>query len=251
MKNILDPLWQQYAAEKTPDIKNKLMVKYLGLIHYVVNNLFKNLPRSIERDDLVNIGVLGLGEALDRYNPYMGIKFETYAIPRIRGAIIDELRKLDWVPRSLRAKSNLIRNAIDRLTQEHPNDYTADDIASELGITMEEFRRWQSDLNKVNMMSLDQEAPQISEQNLYDVIPNEDSVNPLQELENEELKKLLVKALKTLPEKFRLAITLYYFEKLTFKEIGHILKVSESRVSQIHSECMVRLKKVLRKEVAA
>jgi RNA polymerase sigma factor for flagellar operon FliA len=251
MNNTLDPLWQRYAAEKSSSLKNQLMIKYLGLVHYVVNNLFKNLPRSIERDDLVNIGVIGLGEALDRYNPYLGIKFETYAIPRIRGAIIDELRKLDWVPRSLRAKSNLIKNAIDRLEQEHPDSFTDDDIANELGISMEEYRHWQSELNKVNMLSLDQETPQIAEQNLYDVLPNDDSINPMQELENEELKKLLVKALRTLPEKSRLAVTLYYFEKLTFKEIGHILKVSESRVSQIHSESMARLKKVLRKEVAA
>ncbi len=251
MRTKLDPLWQKYAVEKSPGLKNDLMVKYLGLVHYVVNSLFKNLPKSIERDDLINIGVIGLGEALDRYNPYLGVKFETYSIPRIRGAIIDELRKLDWVPRSLRAKSNLIKNAIGRLEQEKANDFNESDIADELGITMDEFHHWQAELNKVNMLSLDQEAPQVPDQNLYDIIPNEESVDPLHEIENEELKKLLVKALKTLPEKSRLAITLYYFEKLTFKEIGHILKVSESRVSQIHSESMNRLKKVLKKEVAA
>ncbi|MCK5075142.1 MAG: FliA/WhiG family RNA polymerase sigma factor [Calditrichia bacterium] len=251
MRNNVDPLWQRYATVKTPSIKNDLMVKYLGLVHYVVNSLFRNIPKSIERDDLVNIGVIGLGEALERYNPYLGIKFETYSIPRIRGAIIDELRKLDWVPRSLRAKSNLIKNAIGRLEQEKADDFTDSDIANELGITMDEFHNWQADLNKINMLSLDKEAPKIAEQNLYDVIPNEESINPLEEIENEELKKLLVKALKTLPEKSRLAVTLYYFEKLTFKEIGHILKVSESRVSQIHSESMNRLKKVLKKEVAA
>ena len=152
---------------------------------------------------------------------------------------------------SLRAKSNLIKNAIGRLEQEKADEFTDSDIANELGITMEEFHNWQADLNKINMLSLDKEAPKIAEQNLYDVIPNEESINPLEEIENEELKKLLVKALKTLPEKSRLAVTLYYFEKLTFKEIGHILKVSESRVSQIHSESMGRLKRVLKKEVAA
>lgn len=252
MKQTVDPLWQKYATERNPELKNQLMMKYLGLVHYVVNNLFKNLPGNVEREDLVNIGVIGLGEALDRYNPYYGIKFETYAIPRIKGAIIDELRKLDWVPRSLRAKSNLIRNAIDRLEQRAPGAFTDEDVATELGITLEEYQSWQNDLNKLNMLSLDREnGYNENEHTLYDVVPNSTIENPLENMENEELKKLVVKALKTLPEKARLAITLYYFEKLTFKEIGRILNVSESRVSQIHSESMNRLKKILQKELAA
>ncbi|GAB4175798.1 MAG: RNA polymerase sigma factor WhiG [Calditrichia bacterium] len=252
MAQSVDPLWQKYATERNAEVKNQLMEKYLGLVHYVVSNLFKSLPSNIEREDLVNIGVIGLGEALDRYNPYFGIKFETYAIPRIKGSIIDELRKLDWIPRSLRAKSNLIKSAIDKLEQENANHFTDEDIAEELGISLEEYQQWQSDLNNINMLSLDRESGgNENEHNLYDVVPNYSVENPLEEMENEELKKLLVKALKTLPEKARLAITLYYFEKLTFKEIGKILKVSESRISQIHSESMQRLKKILQKEVAA
>lgn len=252
MTNQLDPLWQKYVTQRDVELKNQLMVKYLGLVHYVVNNLFKSLPSNVEREDLVNIGVIGLGEALDRYNPYYGIKFETYAIPRIKGAIIDELRKIDWVPRSLRAKSTLIRNAIDRLEQISPGRVTDEQIAAELGITPEEYQQWQSELSSINMLSLDRESGiEESEHNLYDIVPNVTVENPLEEMENEELKRLLVKAIKTLPEKARLAITLYYFEKLTFKEIGKILKVSESRVSQIHSESMARLKKILEQELAA
>jgi RNA polymerase sigma factor for flagellar operon FliA len=107
MKTQVDSLWQNYFNGKDSELRNKLMQKYLGVVHYVVNKLFKSIPPNMERDDLVNIGVIGLGEALDRYNPYFGIKFETYAIPRVKGAIIDELRKQDWVPRSLSRISNL------------------------------------------------------------------------------------------------------------------------------------------------
>ncbi|RMG63752.1 MAG: FliA/WhiG family RNA polymerase sigma factor [Calditrichaeota bacterium] len=249
MKATVDPLWKKYYECKTDELRQRLMVKYLGLVHYVVNKLFKSIPQNIERNDLVNIGVLGLSEALDRYNPYFGIKFETYAIPRIKGAIIDELRKQDWMPRSLRSKSNLIKKAIDELEQTTRGEVSDQEVANYLGISEKEYLTWQSQLNRTNVVSLDKPNPNYDDHNLYEAIEDPAGENPMENMENEEMKALLVKIIKQLPEKARMAITLYYYERLTFKEIGKILNVSESRISQIHSETIERMRKMLTKEL--
>lgn len=244
----VDPTWRAFYENKAPNLRDKLMVKYLGLVHYVVNKLFKTMPTNVDREDLVNIGVLGLSEALDRYDPYFGIKFETYAIPRIRGAIIDELRKQDWIPRSLRSKSNKIRKVVEELEQVYRGDFSDGTIAGQLGISETEYHHWQSQLNSTAMVSLDKPNPNFDDHNLYEAVEDVSSANPLESIEEEELKALLVKVIKKLPEKSRLAITLYYYEHLTFKEIGRILSVSESRISQIHSETVDRLKRMILKE---
>jgi len=249
MKKQIDPLWQNYFATKSPELRNRLMQKYLGVVHYVVNKLFKSFPPNLERDDLVNIGVIGLGEALERYNPYFGIKFETYAIPRIRGAIIDELRKQDWIPRSLRSKSNRIKKVVEELEQVYRGEVPDYEVAQQLGITESEYQHWQSEVNHTNMVSLDKPNYNFDEHNLYDIVEDENSHNALKTLEENEMKKILVKVIKKLPEKARLAITLYYYERLTFKEIGKILKVSESRISQIHSETMERMRRMIQQEL--
>ncbi len=249
MKAQVDPLWKNYFNTKNPELRNQLMNKYLGVVHYVVNKLFKTIPPNMERDDLVNIGVIGLGEAIDRYNPYFGIKFETYAIPRVKGAIIDELRKQDWIPRSLRAKSNKMRKIIESLEQQYRGEVPTPEIAQQLGITESEYQSWQSQVNHANMVSLDKPNQNFDEHNLYDVVEDQNSDDALKNIEIEELRKILVKAIKNLPEKARLAITLYYYENLTFKDIGKILNVSESRISQIHSETMERLRKMIQQEL--
>lgn len=249
MKKQIDPLWQNYFATKDPELRNRLMQKYLGVVHYVVNKLFKSFPPNLERDDLVNIGVIGLGEALERYNPYFGIKFETYAIPRIRGAIIDELRKQDWIPRSLRSKSNRIKKVVEELEQVYRGEVPDQEVAQQLGITESEYQHWQSEVNHTNIVSLDKPNHNFDEHNLYDIVEDENSHNALKTLEENEMKKVLVKVIKKLPEKARLAITLYYYERLTFKEIGKILKVSESRISQIHSETMERMRRMIQQEL--
>ena len=248
MKAQIDPTWQAFYENKASNLRDKLMVKYLGLVHYVVNKLFKTMPTNVDREDLVNIGVIGLSEALDRYDPYFGIKFETYAIPRIRGAIIDELRKQDWIPRSLRSKSNKIKKAVEELEQVYRGNVNDGTIAGSLGISEAEYHQWQSQLNSTAMISLDKPNPNFDDHNLYEAVEDVTSINPLENIEEEELKSLLVKVIKKLPEKSRLAITLYYYEHLTFKEIGKILSVSESRISQIHSETVDRLKRMILKE---
>ncbi len=249
MRRQIEPLWRRYFQSKDPELRNRLMEKYLGVVHYVVSKLFKAIPSYVERDDLVNIGVIGLGEALDRYNPYFGIKFETYAIPRVKGAIIDELRKQDWVPRSLRSKSNQIRKVLEGLEQTFRGEVVSQQVAHHLGISETEYQHWQSQVNATSLVSLDKPNPNYDEHNLYDIVEDESSMNALEGMENEELKKILVKVIKKLPEKARLAITLYYFEHLTFKEIGKILNVSESRISQIHSETTERMRKMILEEL--
>ncbi len=251
MNYQVDQIWQDFANEKTPSLRDKLMVKYLGLVHYVVNKLFKTMPMSVDREDLVNIGVIGLSEALDRYDPYFGIKFETYAIPRIRGAIIDELRKQDWIPRSLRSKSNKIKKAVEELEQSCRGVVSDQKVANHLGISEDEFYHWQSQLKQTSIVSLDKPNPNYDDHNLYEAIEDKSTNSPIENIEDEEMKAFLVKIIKKLPEKARLAITLYYYEKLTFKEIGNILNVSESRISQIHSETVDRMKRMLRKEYYA
>ncbi len=251
MKAQIDAAWQAFHKEKAPGVRIQLMEKYLGLVHYVVNKLFNTQYFNGDREDLVNIGVIGLSEALDRYDPYFGIKFETYAIPRIRGAIIDELRKQDWVPRSLRAKSSKIKKSIEILEQTH-RDYLCDStVAKHLGISEKEYYHWQTQVNNNSMVSLDKPAAAAEECNLYEALEDMNTESPDKTIEDSEAKKLLVKAIRQLPEKARLAITLYYYERLTFKEIGEILNVSESRISQIHSETIRRLKKYITEQYSS
>jgi RNA polymerase sigma factor for flagellar operon FliA len=244
-----EPTWEAYFESKEAGMRDALMNQYLGLVHYVVNKLFKQMPSNVDREDLVNIGVLGLSEALDRYNPYYGIKFETYAIPRIRGAIIDELRKQDWIPRSLRSKSNKIKKVVDELEQACRGEVSDKVIAGHLGISVDEYQHWQAQLNSTSMISLDKPNPNYDDHNLYEAIEDTSSSNPLENIEEKEMHALLGKLIKKLPEKPRLAIQLYYYEHLTFKEIGKILNVSESRISQIHSETMEKLKRMLTREL--
>jgi RNA polymerase sigma factor for flagellar operon FliA len=213
--------------------------------------MIKNFPPAIEEQDLYHIGIIGLAEALERFNPDYGIKFETYAIPRIKGSIIDELRKLDWIPRSLRSKSNHLKEKTVELEQKFHGSLAETDIANGLGINLKDLYSWKKDINSINMLSLDRPMDDENKQNLYDIVETDEIVNQDSKMEEEEMKRILLKAIKKLPEKTRLAITLYYYEKLTFKEIGNILNVSESRISQIHSETMVKLKKEINKMIYA
>lgn len=243
--------WQEYKSHGTIQIKQKITNQYLGLVKYVVRKMIKNYPQAIEEQDLYHIGILGLIEAIDRFDPQYGIKFETYAIPRIKGSIIDEMRKLDWVPRSLRSRTNMLKEKTVELEQKFHGEISQQEIASGMGIELNELHAWQKNMNGLNLMSLDKPVDDSNKQNLYDMIESEEETNPMAKIEDDEMKKILLKAIKKLPEKTRLAITLYYYEKLTFKEIGEILEVSESRISQIHSETMIKLKKEINRMIYA
>jgi RNA polymerase sigma factor for flagellar operon FliA len=251
MERINDTVWIEYKSSNDLHYRQELIVRYLGLVKYVVRKMIKNYPQALEESDLYQIGILGLSEAIDRFDPTYGIKFETYAIPRIKGSIIDELRKLDWIPRSLRAKLNNIREKTVELEQKFSGNFTDDEMANGLGIDLSDLRNWKKDVNSANLFSLDKPLDDSNKQNLYDVVEDTDYTKADEKLEDDEMKRILLKAIKKLPEKTRLAITLYYYEKLTFKEIGKILNVSESRISQIHSETMNRLKREINKMLYA
>ncbi len=247
MQRAVDPIWFEYKNTNNIRHRQTLMLKYVGLVKYVVRKMIKNYPQALEENDLYQIGILGLSEAIERFDPEYGIKFETYAIPRIKGSIIDELRKLDWIPRSLRAKLNSMRDKSIQLEQKFSGNYTDEEMATGLGIEMKNLNNWKKNYNSANLYSLDRPLDETSKQNLYDVLEDGSYVQADDKIEEEEMKRILLKSIKKLPEKTRLAITLYYYEKLTFKEIGKILNVSESRISQIHSETMTRLKREINK----
>ena len=252
MKNVTtQELWQIYKQGTHPNLRQEIVLRYLGLVKYVVRKMIKNFPQAIEEKDLYHIGVLGLVEAVDRFDLGYGIKFETYAIPRIKGSIIDELRKLDWIPRSLRSKTNQLKEKTVEMEQKFSGSYSDDEVAHGMGMKVEELQNLKKEINSVNLLSLDKPIDDSQKQNLYDMVEDEERTNPDFKMEEEEMKRVLLKAIKQLPEKTRLAITLYYYEKLTFKEIGQILNVSESRISQIHSETMAKLKKSMNKMLYA
>ncbi len=189
-------LWQEYKNKQSAAIRQELIVRYLGLVKYVVRKMIKSYPQAIEETDLYHIGILGLAEALDRFDLEYGIKFETYAIPRIKGSIIDELRKLDWVPRSLRNKSNMFKEKTIELEQKYAGSFSDDEVAIGLGINVDELHSWKKDMNTVNILSLDKPIDDAYKQNLYDMVEDEDDENAEIRMEEEEMKRVLLKAIK-------------------------------------------------------
>jgi RNA polymerase sigma factor for flagellar operon FliA len=241
-------LWEIYTRTRNPAIKEKLLVHYLPVVKYVVGRMMLNLPSSVNYDDLMSAGTMGLLAAIDRFDINMGVKFETYVVPRIRGAILDELRTLDWVPRSIRAKARKLEKAIMHIEAQLGRMATAEEIARELEMDLEEYEEMLSKISATSMFSLDREISDVGDGNgsLYDLIRNAKSDDPVEKLEEEELQNLLVEFLNSLPENERLVLALYYYEDLTLKEIGMVLGVSESRVSQIHTKAIQRLRKKLK-----
>lgn len=218
------------------------MENYRYLVRYVAERLHSKLPDKVELDDLISAGTFGLMDAIDAYDPSRGVKFETYCSPRIRGSILDELRSMDWVPRLVRARASQLTRATQSLETHLGRKPTAKETAEELDVDMEEFSRLKRDANAVGLVSLntkyndDDDEKNIRE---IDIIKDEKSQDPLTEAQKRDLKNLLTKGL-TRAE--RLIIVLYYYEEMTMKEIGATLDLSESRVSQMHSSIVARLK---------
>jgi RNA polymerase sigma factor for flagellar operon FliA len=234
---------------KTGDMKlrEKILLSYLPLAKQIAGRLVISLPKSVELEELVNAGLMGLVKAIDRFDPSVGVKFETYAIPRIKGAIFDVLREMDWAPRSVRAKARHVEEAIQKLTAKlhrSPND---DELAKEMGLDIPEFYRVLDDTSIVSLFSLDDQLISSSgdEINLFEMVEAGEEAGPLFGVEKEELKRATVNAIKNLPEQERLVIALYYYEELTLKEIGAVLEISESRVSQIHTKAILSLRSQL------
>lgn len=236
-------LWEDYANTKSPEIREKIILEYAPLVKVVAGRLSMYLGYNVEYEDLVSYGIFGLIDAIDKFDCLKDVKFETYASLRIRGAILDQIRKMDWIPRTIRQKQKRIDSAIKEIEAKHGRSATDEEIAEILGITDEEYLEWQSQMKITNVVSLNEFLEQGSE------VPNEASNtrsaafdSPEEILERDELKKMLAQALELLTEKERKVILLYYYEDLTLKEISNILEVSESRISQLHTRALQKMR---------
>ena len=238
-------IWREYRRTGAKDLRDRLIVMYSPLVKYVAGRLGSGLPAHVDEGDLVSYGLLGLIGAIERYDPERDIKFETYAIARIRGSIIDELRALDWVPRSVRSRAREIERAIANLEAKLGRAPTDEEISAKVGITTEELEESLTDIARSSIAALDElwsvsgEGDQVS---LLDTLEDPDSVRPADALDETELREILGDAISRLPEREKLVITLYYYEDLTLREIGEVLGVTESRVSQLHTKAILRLK---------
>lgn len=239
-------LWEEFLRTRTPDLKRKLVVHYLDLVRYVVSKfgLYQHAKaQGLEFDDVVHFGVLGLLAAVDRFTPAHGVKFETYAVPRIRGSILDELRKLDWVPRSVRETSRKVGRAAHQIMQEQGREPLAAEIAGKLGLSLEEYHALMGGGHVAPRRDAEMAAGHDSAEPL-DATPS-DGPTPFEHLRDQETRRILRDAINHLPERERLVIALYYYEGLKFAEIAKVLELSEGRISQIHSDVLRQLRNKL------
>lgn len=234
-------LWDDYIKIKSSELRDKIILEYAPLVKVVAGRLSMYLGYNVEYEDLVSYGIFGLIDAIDKYDTTKAVKFETYASLRIRGSILDQIRKMDWIPRTIRQRQKKIDAVIKELEAKQGRNATDEEIAGALGISEGEYQEWQSQMMVTNVVSLNEFLDQGSE------VPIEKNSAqkfdaPEEVLERNELKKMLADSLELLTEKERRVILLYYYEELTLKEISNILEVSESRISQLHTKALQKMK---------
>jgi RNA polymerase sigma factor for flagellar operon FliA len=239
-------LWREYRRTGDKGIRDRLILTYAPLVKFVAGRLGSGLPAHVDENDLVSYGLLGLIGAIERYEPERHIKFETYAIARIKGSIIDELRAMDWVPRSVRSRAREIERAIAQLEAQLHRAPTDEEIAAKLGLTVEELDDSLTDISRSSIAALDElwtissgSGDQVA---LIDTIEDTQGPEPQSVLDQTEMREAIAESISRLPEREKIVITLYYYEELTLREIGEVLGVTESRVSQLHTKAILRLK---------
>lgn len=237
-------LWEEYMKTHSPEVREQIIIEYANLVKIVAGRLSMYLGYTVEYDDLVGYGTFGLIDAIDKFDLLKGVKFETYASLRIRGAILDQIRKMDWIPRTLRQKQKKIDMAYQKLEIEQGRVGTDEEIAKEIGISTEELSNWQNQTKVTNLISLDEFIEQGAEIRV-DSDASSQFEQPERVMEKEEMKKVLIETLELLTENEKKVITLYYYEELTLKEISRILEVSESRVSQLHTKALQKMRQRL------
>ena len=237
-------LWMDYSRLHTQEIRDKLIVEYAPLVKVVAGRLCMYLGSNVEYDDLVGVGVFGLIDAIEKFDTRKNIKFETYASLRIRGEIIDQIRKSDWIPRTIRQKQKQLDTVMKDIEAKTGRQATDEEIAEALGISSDELMNWQAQMNLTNVVSLDEfvdAGMEISDAHSY----SRRYTSPEENLERSELKVMLEEAIEQLTDKERSVILFYYYEDLTVKEIAQVMEVTESRVSQLHTKALQKMKKVM------
>ena len=239
-----EKLWMSYSKNRTPELREQIIIEYAPLVKLVAGRLSMYLGYNVEYEDLVSYGIFGLIDAIDKFDYGKNVKFETYASLRIRGEILDQIRKMDWIPRTVRQKQKKIDQAIKKIELSTGNTPTDEQLADELQISQEELTNWQSQVNINSLVSLNEYIEQGSEIEM-DPVQNSHFEQPEKLVEQEELKKILAESFESLTEKEKKVVSLYYYDELTLKEISMVLEVSESRVSQLHTKALQKLRKHL------
>lgn len=237
-----EKLWDAYRKKPTQELREQLIIEYAPLVKLVAGRLSMYLGHNVEYDDLVSYGIFGLIDAIDKFDLAKNVKFETYASLRIRGAILDQIRKMDWIPRTVRQRQRKMDEAIKQIEMRTGKNATDEELAKELGLTEDELCNWQSQMKVTNVVSLN-EFEENGPEPVMDTSNKSHFAQPEDVVEEAELKETLVAALDLLTEKERKVIELYYYEEMTLKEISKILEVSESRVSQLHTKGLLKMRK--------
>lgn len=235
-------LWEEYSRNQTPELRERIIIEYAGLVKIVAGKLSIYLGYNVEYDDLVGYGTFGLIDAIDKYDFDKGVKFETYASLRIRGAILDQVRRMDWLPRTVRQKQKKMDAAYQKLEAATGKFASDEEIAAELEISVDELNQWQAQTKAGGVVSLDEYLEQGSENGIVSGSESEDFAQPEKQMENKAMKELLIQTLESLTEKEKKVVLLYYYEELTLKEISEVLEVSESRISQLHTKAIQKLR---------
>ena len=237
-----EKLWDVYRKKPTQELREQLIIEYAPLVKLVAGRLSMYLGHNVEYDDLVSYGIFGLIDAIDKFDLAKNVKFETYASLRIRGAILDQIRKMDWITRNVRQRQGKMDEAIKQIEMRTGKNATDEELARELGLTEDELCNWQSQMKVTNVVSLN-EFEENGPEPVIDTSNKSHFAQPEDVVEEAELKETLVAALDLLTEKERKVIELYYYEEMTLKEISKILEVSESRVSQLHTKGLLKMRK--------
>ncbi|MDR2542500.1 MAG: RNA polymerase sigma factor WhiG [Treponema sp.] len=243
-----EELWQQYRKTRDPAIREAFIKQYAPLVKYVAGKVAVGMPSNVEFDDLVGYGVFGLLDAIDKYDPDKNVKFKTYAVTRIRGAIFDELRLIDFVPRSIRQKTREIELTVSGLEAQLGRTATEQEIASAMGMDESEYLKTMQKISGTSVISLNDlwySGDDNDKVSIGDSIESPSSMNPDVVVVNEEIRRVIVEAINELPEKEKKILVLYYYEDLTLKDIGRVLQVTESRVSQLHTKAVLHLRSKL------